>query len=96
MIKPAVLVLERKSRYGREAILHCSVHKDAATAYGTAMLEMDQYMHDSNDEYYFSSIYRLDADAGFGFDAVYKKDEDDMITALILDIANEGENQNEA
>ena len=91
MNKPAVLVIESNPRDGRGSILYCSVHKDATTAYGVAMLEMDEFMEDAKDNYHFSSIYRLDCDAGFGFDAINEKNEDDIISALILDIDNEEE-----
>lgn len=91
MTKPAVLVIESSPRYRSGSILHCSVHKDAAVAYGTAMLEMDQYMEDTKNKYHFSSIFRLDCDAGFGFEAINESNEDDVLMAMILDISNEDE-----
>lgn len=84
-----VLIIESSDD---NAIFHCSVHEDPALAYGTAMLEMDQMMTDDSADYHFSSIYRLDADAGFGFDAICEGNEKLNLSALIVDISDkEGE-----
>lgn len=89
MKKQTVALIE--TEVGR-TILFCDVFEDAATAYGRAMLEVDAYMADSKSNYHFTSIFRLEADAGFGFDAIDETDETGNLRVLILDAMGEDAN----